>query len=108
MTNPTGIIPLEYHLLVLPDPVEDKIKSATSNFTLIKPTDPTQHRREQAKQQKATVIFIAENCFEGWPRKPEIGSKVVIDQYAGMFWTGKDGIEYRLIKDEEIKAMLES
>lgn len=106
-TNPTGLIPLEYHLLVLPDPVDDKIVSSTG-FSLIKPTDSTATRREQAKQQKATVVFISTNCFEGWPIFPAVGDKVLIDQYAGMFWKGKDGIEYRLIKDEEIKAIIES
>lgn len=107
MTNPTGIIPLEYHLLVLPDPIEDTI-TAPGGTKFILPDDSEKTRRKQAKQERATVVITAKNCFEGWAIVPQVGSKVMINQYAGEFCKGSDGVEYRLIRDEEIKAMIES
>ncbi len=103
----TGLIPLEYHVLVLPDKVEDAITFA-SGVKILLADDSETSKRRQAKQEKATLIEISSNAFEGWDVVPQLGARVVISQYAGDNVIGNDGIEYRLIKDSEIKMLIGS
>jgi co-chaperonin GroES (HSP10) len=105
--NLSGIIPLNYSVLVLPEPVDDTI-TAPGGTKFFVADDYEKKRRKQAKQEKSIIIDIGSNSFEDWDVAPNIGAKVMIEQFAGEFCIGKDGIEYRLITDKEIKAILES
>ena len=107
MENLSGIIPLNYSVLVLPESIEDFI-TTKSGVKIYTADDSEKSRRKQAKQEKSTIIDIGSHAFEDWNVAPCIGAKVMIEQFAGEFCVGKDGVEYRLIKDAEIKAILGS
>lgn len=103
----SGLIPLEYHVLVLPDPIDDCIVTE-SGFKLLRAESSEDSRRRQAKQEKATIVDMASNAFEGWDVIPKIGARVMMNQYAGDIVIGNDGVEYRIIKDSDIKMLIES
>ncbi len=107
MEKKMGLIPLEYHVIVLPDPIEDSITMASGVKILLADTSETSKRR-QAKQEKATLIEVSSNAFEGWDVSPSIGSRIMMNQYAGDIVVGNDGVEYRIIKDSDIKMLIVS
>lgn len=105
--NQTGIIPLEYRVLVLPDEIEDTITTA-SGFKLLKATTSEDDMRDRARQEYATIIDTGKLAFQDWAIAPQIGTKIVMARYAGDRLDGKDGVKYRLIVDTDIKAIIES
>lgn len=107
MTEKIGLIPLEYYVLVLPDPIEDTMTAPGGTKFLVAETEEASKRR-QARQRKATLVEVSSNAFEGWEVIPKIGARVMIDQYAGEIVTGDNGVDYRLIKDKEIKIIMKS
>jgi co-chaperonin GroES (HSP10) len=64
--------------------------------------------REQMANTTGIVIAMGEECFEKGSRWCEVGDKVIFAKYAGLLYTGKDGVSYRLINDEDITAKLDS
>lgn len=105
--NPSGIVPLEFKVLVKP-----------SDFDV----DPVFARaREQKIQLPQTVmdqefaaqivaIFIAKggNAFEDWhdEKLPAPGDQVLIAKYAGITVKGADGVEYRMLNDKDISGLI--
>jgi co-chaperonin GroES (HSP10) len=98
-----GLQVLEYNVLVIPDVV---IEFEETKSGLILAKDSIETKKDQAKQEKATIIEVAEKTFEGWALKPKRGDRVLMAQYAGKNIIGKDGELYRLIKDDEIDAII--
>lgn len=100
--NP-GIHPVEYKVLVRPDPVEEKSKSG-----IILSVGEAKER-EQMAQVKGTLIAIGGNAFEDWRGKvPQPGDRVMIAKYAGLVCRGEDNSEYRLCNDKDVSAVLDS
>ncbi len=103
----TGLIPLEYHVLVLPDPIEDTVTAPGGTKFIMAETSEEANRRK-ARQEKATLIAVSSNAFEGWDIIPQIGARIMMPQYAGEIVEGNDGVKYRIIKDSEIKMLIAS
>lgn len=105
MRNESGIIPMDLRVLVKPDPVEAKIGS------IILP-DSTKDTERYA-QVKATLVAVGENAWEeaasrsGAFVKPTPGDRVLIAKYGGVLIKGKDGVEYRIMNDDDITGRLE-
>lgn len=99
--NDSGIYPVGVSVLVLPDPVEQTTESGIVLST------HEQHGREEMGQTDGIVIAIAENAYfdENKPRC-EVGDRVIMAKYAGMVRIGLDGLTYRLIKDDDVVALL--
>ena len=101
MTNTSGIQPVEYKVLVLPEKIEEKTEGG------IYMPDSTKEKEEWA-QIKATLIAVGGSAFcdPDWKKPiPQIGDQVYIAKYAGNFIEGKDGKEYRLCSDKDIGAI---
>lgn len=104
--NPSGIHPLDLRVLVLPDAAEAMTKGG-----IILP-EPEVDRKKYA-QCKATMVAVGENAFEEAAArspafaKPKPGDRVLISKYGGIMVTGNDGVEYRLMNDEDVTARLE-
>jgi len=100
--NESGIHPVEYKVLVRPEAVEEKTKGG------IYIPDVTKDK-EQDAQIIATVIEVSEMAFSDpdWIVKPQSGDKVYIAKYAGYLVKGKDHVNYRVINDKEIVAIIE-
>lgn len=98
--NESGITPLDLVALVLPDPVE-----AVTPGGIIIPE--TTQDKQKYHTQKATLIACGKSCFTQWVEKPQPGERVLIVQYAGTLIKGRDGKEYRIIKEDDLIAGLE-
>lgn len=100
MTNESGITPLDLVALVRPDAVE----SRTAGGIII---PENVQDKQKYHVQKATLIAAGKSCFAQWVEQPEPGSRVLIAQYAGTLIKGKDGEDYRVIRNEDLVALLE-
>jgi co-chaperonin GroES (HSP10) len=100
--NKSGILPTEFNVLVLPDPVEEVTKGG------IILTDPTKESDKHAAVE-GTLVAISPLAFtyEDWEdvHKPKVGQKVIYARYAGNLFDGNDGKEYRLLKDKDLLAV---
>lgn len=103
--NPSGIIPTEYRVLIRPVTVDEKTKGG-----IIVP-DQTRERDQYAVQEGEIVAVspLAFTYHEPWPEeaaKPTTGDRVIFAKYAGSTRKGRDGVEYRVINDRDIVAVL--
>lgn len=100
--NKSGIWPVEYKILVKPDPVE---KISAGGIIL---TEQTQDKERYSKEE-GVIVAIGSIAFTdpNWQVRPEVGHRIRHDRYDGALVKGKDGEEYRLINDKAIVAILE-
>lgn len=98
--NDSGITPLDLVALVYPDPVE----SVTKGGIII---PESAQDKQKYHTQKATLVAVGRSCFVQWVEKPQAGDRVLIVQYSGTLIKGKDGKEYRIVKEDDIIAGLE-
>lgn len=102
--NPSGIVPLDLRVLVRPDPVEELTKGGI----ILIATD-----QEKYAQCKATLIEAGENAWEEAASrsphftKPGPGDRILIAKYGGILLKGNDGVDYRIMNDEDVVARLE-
>lgn len=103
-SNPSGIIPTEYKILVLPDDVPER--TAGGIFVPLWARD-----LRQGACQTGTVIDIADEAFtfvEGdGVRRPVVGERIAYTKYAGMTINGRDKKTYKLMNDKDVAAILE-
>lgn len=98
--NQSGIQPVEYKVLVLPDTVEEKTESGL----LIKPE--IAREKEALAQVKAVLVAMGGNAFEDWADAPKPGHRVYVAKYAGFPVDGADGRQYQLVNDKDIAAII--
>jgi len=97
--NESGVIPVEFKVVVLPDPVEEKIGSIHVPDTV---RDRMKHRTV-----KATLVMAGGNAFEDWhPPIPQNGDRVYVAVGAGIIHEGPDGREYRIVNDKDVVGIL--
>jgi chaperonin GroES len=107
LTNPSRIQPTEFKVLVHPKEVDEK----TTGGIII----PEQSKeREQYAQQEGELIAVSPLAFtyQDWPTDnvtgyPRVGDTVLFAKYSGAKVTGMDGVEYRLVNDKDIGAVIE-
>lgn len=112
MSNASGLRPVEYKVLVLPDVVEEK----TDAGIII----PEQVRdKERWALNKGTLVAAGGLAFDYWVKFdpsgkptnldtiPRIGCRVAFAKYSGQVMQGADGKEYRLCNDKDIAAVIE-
>lgn len=104
MTNPSGIRPVEFNVLIKQDAIEEKTRMG-----LIKPDDMVE--REKHGQTRGVIVAISPLAFNEdiWPAgmsRPEPGNRVAFAKHAGTFITGDDGQEYRVVKDKDVVAII--
>lgn len=103
LVNKSGIHPVGISILIKPDEVEDTTDSGIIIHTL------EHHQREELGQTDGVVYEIGEAAYydEKHPRC-KVGDRVVIAKYSGMVRKGNDGATYRLVKDNDVLALLEN
>lgn len=106
MTNTSGFVPLDVRVLVKPDSVEQKTKGGIIL--------PEQHVDQQKMAMlKGTLIAVGVNAWEEAASRsaafviPQPGTRVLIAKYGGIALTGDDGVDYRLMNDEDVIGLLE-
>lgn len=102
--NRSGIYPTEFKVLVLPI----EVKAKTDGGIII--PEEARERKEFAVQE-GELIAVSPLAFtyEKWPegyKPPQVGDRVLFTKYAGGKQKGKDGVEYRLINDKDVQAVL--
>jgi co-chaperonin GroES (HSP10) len=103
VTNPSGIVPTEYKILVLPDDVPER-----SAGGIVIP--PWCRDQRQGACQTGVVIAVADEAFsfvEGEARTPKVGDRIAYTKYAGMTVPGRDKKVYKLMNDKDVAGILE-
>ena len=100
MSNKSGVEPIEYNVIILPDAVKEK----TAGGIIL--TDETKEQ-EQSGSTRGTVVAVADLAFSYEPElmsnKPAApGDRVLYARYAGATFEGDDGQTYRIVKDKDI------
>jgi len=98
--NKSGILPLEFKVLIEPETIEEKTAGG-----IILPQKTKE--MEQMAQVRGILIDIGSNAFEDWGLIPDAGDRVYFGKYAGYIVKGNDGKEYRLCNDKDICAIIE-
>lgn len=102
--NPSGIIPTEYKILVLPDDVPEKTPGG-----LLVPAYARDQR--QGACQTGTVIDMSAEAFSfieaKHTRLPAIGDRIAYTKYAGMIVHGRDKKVYKLMNDKDVAGILD-
>jgi co-chaperonin GroES (HSP10) len=110
--NPSGIWPTEYKVLIRPVDVEE---ATLQGFSALKNSGfrmaENMKDREQFAQMEGILIAVSPVAFnyEQFPEgsAPQPGDRVVYAKYAGFTRKGKDGVEYRIVNDRDVVAVLE-
>jgi chaperonin GroES len=107
MTNPSGIRPTEYKVVISPKQLDERTKGG-----IIIP-DATKER-DQYAQMEGVIVEVSPLAFTYEPREnwgdsvpPKAGDRVLFAKYAGATVKGKDGVEYRIVNDKDIFAVLD-
>lgn len=100
--NTSGLKPLAFKVVVLPDPVEEVTKGG-----IIRPVETV--TKDEYATTTGTIVAVAGAAFghvtpEEWgDDKPKVGDHVVFTKYAGFRHKSKmDGKDYLIIRDEDI------
>lgn len=104
VVNNSGIHPVGYRVLVLPDVTERKTESGII-------LHDTYANREDMAQIEATVIEIGESCWaetiaKGFKPWCKVGDKIMIAKYSGLLKEGRDKKMYRIINDLDVVGAL--
>jgi co-chaperonin GroES (HSP10) len=103
--NPSGIYPTRVNVLILPKPVEEKIGS------ILLPE--AKKEADKFATQEGTILAVSPLAFsfataEEWgDAMPKIGDRVIFAKYAGLRRKCKDGVDYVVMKDEDIIAVVD-
>ena len=100
MQNKSGLSPVEYKILILPEDVERKTESGI--ILTDKVTD-----REKMAQVRGKLVAVGGNAFEDWKEPiPKVGDTISYAKYAGLIVNGLNDVEYRLANDKDITAIV--
>lgn len=116
MENKSGIHPVEYKILVLPDKIDDK-----SSGGLFLATSAVE--KEQHAQERGVLVEIGSLAFGDWEDPgippdddtsvPQEGDKIIYPKYSGIRVHGKDEDEfgkpviYRIMNDKDVVAIVD-
>lgn len=97
MKNESGLKPMEYKVLVLPDVVEEKTKGG------IYLPEQSQEREKNASME-GTLVEASPIAFkfEDNAPVPPVGSRVIFAKYSGVTIKGADGRDYRIMNDKDV------
>jgi co-chaperonin GroES (HSP10) len=107
MENKTGIRPIEYKVLVLPDQVSEK----TGGGLIVK-ADQTIYE-ETRGQVIGTLVAKSDMAFSDGEGKnwlcdiPQPGQKIMFAKYSGLMTDRIDGLHYRLMNDKDVVAIID-
>lgn len=97
--NTSGIVPIEYKVLVLIDKTAEKIGE-------IYIPDSVKDQKDLA-EVKGTLITHGGKAFEDFgDPKPKSGDRIMIAKYAGKLVKGADDKEYRIIQDKDVSSII--
>lgn len=102
--HPSGITPVEFNVLILPNAVEEVTKGG-----IIRPVETLD--KDKYAQMEGRIVAVSPLAFtyvtesEWNGQKPGVGDRIIIAKYAGTRVKGDDGVEYVLMKDRDVTAV---
>lgn len=104
MENTSGISPVEFNVVLRQETIEARTKGG-----LMRPDEVIE--REKHAQTRGVIVAVSPMAFNAdvWPggmTPPGPGSAVAFARHAGTFIDGIDGVEYRVVKDKDIVAVI--
>ena len=101
MENSSGIYPKGHRVLIKAEEVEE-----TTQGGILLPEEMT--KREQLAEIRGRVVEIGSTAYSDQPSPYcSVGDRVIFAKYSGIIYTGKDKIEYRVINDLDVVAVIE-
>lgn len=106
MQNESGLRPVEFKVLIKPDPVEERTEGG-----IIMP-EQTKDMQQMA-QVKGTLVAYGGAAF-GKPFTDDErvllvpGARVYYDKYAGTTLIGADGADYIITQDKNVASLVEN
>lgn len=105
--NLSGIIPLEYKVLIRP--VEETgFIPLKGGHKLYKPDETRERDQHAAMEGEIVDMAVFAFTYEEWPagaQKPRAGQTAIFARYSGVTVKGADGVEYRLMNDKDVVAV---
>lgn len=104
--NTSGLRPLDLRVVVRPDTAEEK----TAGGIILTGSEVEKNKYAMCK---GTLIAVGENAWEEASArsaafvKPIPGDRVMIAKYGGVMFKGPDGVDYRIMNDDDIVGKLE-
>lgn len=101
--NSSGMMPMEYNVLVKPKAVEEKTRGG-----LFLPDQVKEKDGFQRTEGKLVAVSPVAFTYATWPdgaRKPQIGDLVIFSKYSATEIKGDDGADYWIMKDTAIAAV---
>ena len=104
MTNPSGINPVEFKVLIEPKEIETK----TAGGIIL--ADMTKESQKWAEIEGRIVAvsplaFTYSTDAEWGGQKPKPGDRIIIAKYSGVRVKGADGKDYLLTNDKDVCAV---
>lgn len=104
MSNPSGLSPMEYNVVVQLDPIEERTAGG-----IIVPV--SKQDRDELAMDEGTLVAVSPHAFTyaDWPegsRKPQPGDRVLFSRYSGAIHE-RGGHKFRVLKDSSIIAIVE-
>lgn len=101
------IVPCGFRLLIKPfkqEDVDDVVKRAKQyGFEIVN----SNQKREDASVDKGVVLAIGPDC---WPNSEDkwcaVGDTIYFAKFAPKFITDTDGVEYGILNDEDVVAVI--
>ena len=105
MVNSSGLIPVEFFVVVELDPAEEKTKGG-----LYLP--PSVQDKDKVSAQEGTLIAVSPHAFDyaaDWPEgsKPQVGQRVLFKRYDGSLHERGER-QFKLLNDKSIIAIVEA
>lgn len=101
MSSESGLVPMEYNVVVKPDALESK----TAGGIIL-----MQNERDEWAVHEGVIDAVSVHAFTyaDWPddaRKPQVGDRVMFAKHAGAL-IDRNGAKFRVVKDKDLIAVL--
>jgi len=102
--NTSGIYPTEFKVVVRPEEIETVTKGG-----IIIPISEAEKLQNAATEGTIVAVSPLAFSYEKWPAgfaPPKVGDRIVYSKYSGMKLKGKDRVEYIIMNDKDVCAVL--
>lgn len=105
--NGKTLMPIEYKVIVLPDPIEEADDAIRRFKAMGMELPESEKEKERNKRITGTLIAVGGLAFYGFgDPMPKVGDKTYFAKYAGLIIKSDDGTEFRLMNDKDLAAVL--
>lgn len=99
-----GLHPTGFNILVVVEPVQQQTSGG-----LWKPDSVTS--KEQLVEVRGRIVAMSPAAFDfaSWPEgtRPEVGDAIQFAKLGGIMTKGADGLDYRLLLDKDVSAIVD-